>query len=556
MNNKHKNSTSSVNNNLKLFTPLAAVKHWAERDPDRLLLTFVSIEKDIFAEENRTAQELLYNSMILASALADAGIRKGDRLALVMRNHPEFIEAMLASEILGTIFVPIDVRVQPERLAFMLKHTDCRGAIVSEEGLERIYAIKEWPKPLEWAWVINSEKHQSRSVTPLKKVLKSIDRKKVITQKVEPRPLSDPMQLLFTSGTTGNPKAILSKYHRFATVGALHTHLGLTSDDRPYTGLSLSHANAQLISLGYSLTLGLSLVISRTFTKSKLWDIVAHYECTTFNLLGGMATALFSEPPSPRDRQHNVRFVLSAGMPASMWKEFEERFNVKIFEFYATAEGGLTMNPPGVGPIGSIGKPLAGTQCEILNEENQSCPPFTIGEICFRNTSGKVDPVIYYKNPEASEKKTRGGWFRSGDYGYKDENGWVYFSYRKGGSVRKNGEFIIVEDMATALAKHPDINDVYVYGVPLPNNSPGEKTVIATIVLSANSSLDIKNFLFHVRKVIGQGPYPDYFHIIDQIPKTASEKPIERFMIQYLNTGKGIIFSRTGNRVNYINTNK
>lgn len=556
MENKVKSNKGALSkkSNPTLFTPLAAVQHWVKIDPNKLLLTFVSIEDDTFLEETRTAQELLNNSLMLASALTNAGMKKGDRFALVMRNHPEFVEAMLASEILGTVFVPIDVRVQPERLAFMLKHTDCRGALVSEEGLDKIRELKEMPESLEWTWVIDDDTSLPSSIASLSQILQTINRDMALSQSAKPRPLSDPMQLLFTSGTTGDPKAIQSNYHRFASVSALHTQLGLTTEDRPYTGLSLTHANAQLISLGYSLTLGLPIVISRTFTKSRLWDIVAHYGCTTFNLLGGMATALFSEPQSPRDHQHHVRFVLSAGMPTSMWEEFEQRFNIKIFEFYATAEGGLTLNPPGIGPAGSIGKPLPGTQCEILTEHDQPCAPYAVGEICFRNAEGKADPVVYFKNSEASNKKTQGGWFRSGDYGYKDEEGWVYFSYREGNSVRRNGEFIIVEDMMTALAKHPDINDVYVYGVSRDQNTPGEKTVVAAIVMPESRKLVIDDFLFHVKEVISQGTYPDYFQILDEIPKTASEKPIERIMVQYLNTGEGIIFSRMGDRVDCIDT--
>lgn len=539
---------------MNLFTPLGAVKHWADEDPNRLLLTFVSIEAGDFVEENRTAKELLNNSLKLAAALADAGMREGDRFALVMRNYPEFVEAMLASEMLGTVFVPIDVRVQPERLAYMVQHTECRGAIVSEEGLAKIDELEKWPETLEWSWVIDSEYGRTDLIRPLKDMLQRVDQEQALSRTVQPRSFDETMQMLFTSGTTGDPKAIQSNYSRFATVGAMNSILGLTADDRPYTGLSLTHANAQLISLGYSFALGLSLVISRTFTKSHLWDIVAHYKCTTFNLLGGMATALFSEPEGAQDKEHNIRFVLSAGMPATMWEDFEKRFNVNIFEFYGTAEGGLTFNPPGVGPIGSIGQPPPGTQCEILNEHDEPCPPFEIGEICFRNEQGKADPVQYFKDPKASEEKTEGDWFRSGDCGYKDDAGWIYFSYREGGAVRRNGEFINVEDMMTALAKHEDVNDVYVYGLPLANNTPGEKTVIASVVMREDSELVVDDFLLGVTKAIGQGAYPDYFQVLDEIPKTASEKPIDRFLIERLNTGEGVIFSQAGELINKINT--
>lgn len=540
---------------MTLFTPLGAIKHWAKKDPDRLMLTFVSIEDEEFVEEKRTAKQLLEKGLYLASALANVGMKKGDRFAIVMRNHPEFVEAMLASEILGTVFVPIDVRVQPERLAFMLNHTDCRGAIVSQEGLGNINALEKWPETLEWTWVIDGENSESGSiVSSLENIVNQVSEKNMLDDDVQPRSFDETMQMLFTSGTTGDPKAIQANYARFSTVGAMNPILGLTSEDRPYTGLSLTHANAQLISLGYSFALGLSLVISHTFTKSRLWDIVLHYKCTTFNLLGGMATALFSEPEKPKDKEHNVRFVLSAGMPATMWAEFEERFNVNIFEFYGTAEGGLTFNPPGAGPIGSIGKPPPGTICEILDEHDQPCEPFEIGEICFRNMDGKVERVQYFKDPDASEQKTAGNWFRSGDCGYKDEDGWFYFSYRDGDAVRRSGEFINVEDMMTALSKHKNIDDVYVYGIPLESNTPGEKTVFASVVIRENETFIIDEFLTGVKEIVGQGAYPDYFQVLEEIPKTASEKPIDRFLIEYLRKGEGVIFSRHGEVLDKINT--
>ena len=134
------------------------------------------------------------------------------------------------------------------------------------------------------------------------------------------------MQMLYTSGTTGDPKAILSPYARFGFVASLGEVLGLNASDRPYTGLSLTHANAQLITLGATLFMGLRGVISRKFTKSRLWDITRHYGCTMFNLLGGMTTAIYSEPEKPNDADNPVRYVLSAGMPAAIWDKFQKRF--------------------------------------------------------------------------------------------------------------------------------------------------------------------------------------------------------------------------------------
>ncbi|WFU14438.1 AMP-binding protein [Bradyrhizobium sp. CB3481] len=301
---------------------------------------------------------------------------------------------------------------------------------------------------------------RSRCAPASRRSLQSVLAEATPTNELEPRPLDAPMQMLFTSGTTGHPKAILAPHGRFAFAASLGESIGYRSGDRLYTGLSLTHANAQFSTLGNSLRGQLPGVFSKQFTKSRLWEIVACYGCTTFNLLGGMTIAIFAEPPGRSDGAHNVRFVLSAGMPASMWRAFEERFGVAIFEFFGTAEGGLTLNPPGIGPVGSIGKALSGTVCEILDEAMRPVPAGELGEICFRNADGTVPPVNYFGAKEASEQKTRGGWFHSGDIGWKDEAGWLYFSHRAGYSIRRNGDFIDPRAIETVIATIPDVDDV------------------------------------------------------------------------------------------------
>ena len=166
---------------------------------------------------------------------------------------------------------------------------------------------------------------------------------------------SDPLQIIYTSGTTGDPKGVVFPNARFGMLGMLGHLLGYGPDDRPYTGLSLTHANAQAVTLAPSFNMGLRAVFSRRFTKSKLWDVCRLHGCTSFSLLGGMSTAVYSEPPRANDRDNPVRFVVSAGMPPAIWQAFEERFGLSVFEWYGAVEGGLAMNPIGEGPVGSFG---------------------------------------------------------------------------------------------------------------------------------------------------------------------------------------------------------
>ena len=312
------------------------------------------------------------------------------------------------------------------------------------------------------------------------------------------------MQILYTSGTTGDPKAILTPHAKFYTGGSIAKVLGLTESDRPYTGLSLTHANAQVITLGMSLVNGLRGVISRKFTKSRLWDITRHYGCTMFNLLGGMTTAVYAEPRRSDDADNPVRVVLSAGMPAAIWEDFATRFDLKITEFYGAAEGGLTFNPHGAGPIGSCGKSSPTLELAILDEDGARCAPGSAGEICFRNADGSAPALHYLKNPEATAKKTAGGWLHMADIGHVDANGWLFFQYRMGGGIRCNGDFI-----NTAL--------------------------VAAIVPTTEQAFDAAAVFAACRLKLDSNAVPRYLHIVTEIPKTASEKPIERLLLESFN---------------------
>ena len=353
------------------------------------IVTFVDIDADgAFVEEPRTYADLLDAGRELAGALRGAGMGEGDAFALVMRNHPEFLEAMVASEIAGTVFVPIDPRTRGDKLAYMLSFSRCRGAIVSRDVLPHLKALRDGLPDLAWVWVIDdvagSQDHHA--LADVRAAAQPVD-------DVTPRPADTPMQMLFTSGTTGDPKAILAPHARYAAVASLGAVIGLKPDDILYTGLSLTHANAQLITLGNGLSSQLPVIVSRQFTKSRLWEILTRYGCTTFNLLGGMTTAIYSEPPKPDDADNPVRFVLSAGMPAAIWEAFEKRFDVKILEAYGAVEGGMAFKPIGVGPVGSFGKPPANLEIRIVDELDRECPPGEQGELISRAATGESSVV-------------------------------------------------------------------------------------------------------------------------------------------------------------------
>jgi len=519
----------------------------AEQTPDLDVLTFEHLSLDGLAtpDEVRTFADLYTRANRIAAGLMAKGLAPGDRFAIMMRNHPEFVEAMIAASISGAIFVPIDPRTRGEKLAYMLGNAGCRGIICADYCLGEIDAVRGRLPGLEWVLAVESNESEAplssfKGVEPLEALLA----KPAATVDVRAESPEAPLQIMYTSGTTGDPKGIVGANFRFCAAGMLGMLFGYRPDERPYTGLSFTHGNAQSVTLAPALTMSLRAVFSRRFTKSKLWDVCRRYGCTMFSLVGGMATAIYSERARPDDAGNPVRMVVSGGMPAAIWEPFETRFNVKILEFYGAMDGGgMAYKPINEGPIGSFGKPMPGIEMRILDEHGNECPPGVVGEICCRPAGGGEATVEYFGNPEASAKKIRRGWNRSGDMGHADENGWLFFDYRAGGGIRHNGDFVNPSFVEKVIAEHPDVADVFVYGVPAASGAPGEKDVVAVIVPAAGRRLAVASIFAACRAKLEANFVPTYLQVVDEIPKTSSEKPQERFLIEEFDPRAGNVYT-------------
>jgi crotonobetaine/carnitine-CoA ligase len=253
---------------------------------------------------------------------------------------------------------------------------------------------------------------------------------------------------------------------------------------------------------------GIRGVISRKFSKSRLWDITRRYGCTFFNLLGGMTTAIYAEPPRDDDADNPVRLILSAGMPAAIWA------------------------PPSL-------------QLAILDADGNPCAPGQAGEICFRNADGSCPELTYYKNPGATASKIEGGWLHMGDVGHVDEAGWLFFHYRMGGGIRKNGDFINTAFVEKALSEIDSVSDVYVYGAAVADGlAPGEKQVIAAVVATDPERFDAGQVFAACRAKLDPNSVPDFIQLVSKIPKTASEKPQERFLLEALDIHADNVFAQ------------
>ncbi|CAB3798425.1 AMP-binding protein [Pararobbsia alpina] len=518
--------------------------------PDFPVVTF---ENGAAPDVVRTYRQLWENGQRVAQCLIERGMQPGDHVAFLMANHAEFVDCMVGASIAGVVFVPIDPRTRGDKLAFMLERGRCQGVIAADYVLAHVGEIRAQVENLQWVIGLRTDEGAAfasnwSNVLDFAASLPA-GVPDLVSRTVDP---ASAMQITFTSGTTGDPKGIVMTHGRFCGASALLPSVfGYRPDDRLYTGLSLTHANAQGITLGPALCVRIPCVLSRRFTKRRLWDITRRHGCTSFTLLGGMATAIYAEPPRADDAANPVRFVVSAGMPAAIWTSFEQRFGVQVLEFYGAAEGGLTFTPIGVGPVGSIGRAAPNLRYRIVDEAGCDVRRGESGELLFRPADGTPFEVRYLDNPAASEAKGKDGWLWMGDIVHENAEGWLFFEYRKGGGLRHDGDFVNPGFVEKTIADSGLVDDVYAWGIAAASGAPGEKDVVVAVVPKSGNDFDAQALFRICRQTLEANCVPSFVQVVEAIPKTASEKPQDRILLEHFNTASEAVFvERQGMPVN------
>jgi crotonobetaine/carnitine-CoA ligase len=403
----------------------------ASRAPHRLVYVF---ENGPHPPERVTVGDLARAGNQIAGAFLAAGLRPGDRVAVMLRNHPEFVHTLVANAKLGLPTVPVDHRARGERLAWLLGFAGCAALVtadyvVADPAAAAVIAEAGMP-----TWVLSTPEGRAENLdypsgwNCLNSILTGPSGPDVGQHVTDP---AGPWLLLPTIGPTGEPVAVEVPWDRMPLLRAVPGCLGYRPDDVAYTGLTLAEGNALALALVPPLVRAVDhSVISRWFTKNRLWRICIEHGVTTWASVGEVATAVYSAPSSEDDRAHRVRLVVSCGMPARIWRAFEERYGVSVVEWYGTMEGAFACNPAGVGPVGSFGRPPAGVvEMDVVDRDGNPVPARTLGELVARPAGGQA-ALNYHRNARAPAAKIRHGWLHTGEMVTRDEAGWLYAAYR------------------------------------------------------------------------------------------------------------------------------
>ncbi|MCB0219484.1 MAG: AMP-binding protein [Chrysiogenetes bacterium] len=487
----------------------------ARENPSRPFLRFENQRIDLL-DFNRSANAV-------AKGLRSLGAQPGDVCAIMSGNCPEFLYSFFATQKLGMGAVPVNTGLMGDGLTYLLDHSQARFLIVHRANLEQIFSVRKKLKHVKEIIVIT----EGASDTPLPRALPRVeDFLHTYSNAPDPRVGINPESvslLLYTSGTTGHPKGVVYKYRDSNTRKMrLLGNLLYDKGEVLYTCLPLFHANALLLSTMQSLNMGHELALGRKFSASRFWEEVSNLGGTTFNTLGAMIPILLKQPPGPYDRKHSVRVVVSAACPANAWREYEDRFGVRLIEAYAAVDGGgfLTLNM-GNAPVGSIGKPLGGGRYRLVAENGAEAGPNEPGELQVWKGKSRDSQVEYYRNEEATKKKTSDGWLRTGDLLTRDEKGYLYFVGRNTDSMRRRGENVSAYEVETVINKHPDVLESAVFGIP---SELGEDDIMAMIVPIEGRKVDPAAVHKFLQGKLAKYAIPRFIEVTDELPKTGTHR--------------------------------
>jgi crotonobetaine/carnitine-CoA ligase len=481
----------------------------AERYGERVLL--------VAGETRWTFAQTVSIAAASARTLIDAGIKPGDRVALMCSNRSEFLQVYLGCAWLGAIAVPINTALRGFQLSHIFR--DSRPALLVVEAqfvvaIESVEAGVELPPR---TWVIGAA---AGAIDARLSALPS-PALGAAAPAVAVRP-GDTVAILYTSGTTGPAKGVCCPQAQLFWWGIYSARaLGIREGDVLFTTLPLFHTNA-LNAFYQALLNGCTYVLEPKFSASGFWAAAGRHNATVGYLLGAMASMLLAQPKSADDSTHRLRVALGGGVPPQIHGPFRERFGVPLVDGYGSTEtnfvfaGAIPSDRPG-----TMGYLAEGIEARIVDENDSALPDGQAGELVLRAQEPFAFATGYFGMPEKTVEAWRNLWFHSGDRVVRDPDGHYRFIDRMKDSIRRRGENVSSWEVEQAIQSHPAVAACAIY--PLPSEL-GEDEVAAAILLEPGQSLEPVDIVRHCEGQIAYFAIPRYVRILSQMPLTENGK--------------------------------
>jgi fatty-acyl-CoA synthase len=438
-------------------------------------------------------------------------------VAVLLDNVPEFAFAIGGAALGGQVIVGLNSTRRGNALAGDIARTDCQVVLTDANHRDLLpdldIPVHEIDSP-EWRALV--DRHRDTDVPP-----------------AGPDP-DDLLMLIFTSGTSGDPKAVRVTHVKVDFPGGmLAERFGLGPDDVVYVAMPMFHSNAIMAGWAVGLAAGATIALARRFSASGFLSDIRRFGATYANYVGKPLAYVLATPEQVDDADNPLRVMFGNEANEGDIAEFGRRFGCVVVDSYSSTENAVIVQRRPDMPAGSLGWPLDGVK--VLAGDGNETPDAVfdatgkltnsteaIGELV--NTAGSGAFAGYYQDEVAEAERMRGGMYWSGDLAYRDAEGWIYFAGRTGGWLRVDGENLATAPIERILLRHPAISEAAVYGVP---DHVGDKVACALILRDDLNAQELWTFL-GAQSDLSPKAWPSLVRVLDAIPRTATNKVLVR----------------------------
>ncbi|XP_034950695.1 long-chain fatty acid transport protein 4-like [Chelonus insularis] len=521
------------------FTVAKLFTRQVEAHPDKIVI--------IFEDQEWSYKKLDKFTNRFARFMRTQPYSRGDSIALLMGNRPEYIGIWLALSKAGFVTALINTNLRKDALIHSIRIAESKAIIFGGEFKEAIEEIRNTVSDLSlYQWSEDPNKPVLQDAVDLNSsVANTADDPIIVDMSLAcPR---DKLIYIYTSGTTGMPKAaVITNLRYMLMTCGVYCMLGLRQTDRIYNSLPLYHSAGGIIGAGQAICNGITIVIRKKFSASNFWSDCIRHDCTIAQYIGEICRFLLSVPPSPNDTKHKVRLMFGNGLRPQIWETFTKRFKVKqIGEFYGATEGNSNLvNIDGkVGAVGFLplfAGPIYPVVLIKIDEETGE-PVRGPDGLCIRCKPGepgifvgKINPkkAVHDFNGYADKRETEkkiihdvlkkgDRVFNSGDILVMDEFGYFYFKDRRGDTFRWKGENVSTTEIEAVISNVVNLKDAVVYGVEVVGNE-GKAGMAA--IYDPEGSLNIKELEEGLKKNLPLYARPIFVRVLSELPLTGTFK--------------------------------
>jgi crotonobetaine/carnitine-CoA ligase len=470
----------------------------------------------ICGEEHMSYREFNRRVDRAASAWFGLGVRKGDRVAFMLENRPEFLQCWLGLAKIGGILVAINTRWQSAEVEYFLTLSEPRFGLVSEQYRDVFHTATRHTSTLEQVLTFGDDAHYADFETLLSDSMSKAPRVELKA--------GDVISFISTSGTTGRPKAVMQTHGNYVLTGEGYAGwVELKSSERIYLCLPLFHINSQAYTVMGAIAARATIVLVERFSASRFWSDMREYRVNVFNHIGSMLAVLMKRDPTPEERGHAVRLTYGGpALPGPVREEVEARFGLSVISGIGMSETTFGLIEPlhqirrsgSLGTVRQHADPRIRNEARVGDDNGQDVPTGEVGELLFRSP---VQMKGYYRDPEQTANTIREGWLYTGDLVRQDVDGYFYFVDRKKDIIRVRGENVASSEVEQVLSDHPDVQDASVVGVP---SELTDEDIAAFVVVRDGNGPAPDELVEWCRARLAPFKVPRYLWLVPTLPKT------------------------------------